>query len=194
MRLTLPALALGAALLVAATLGAPSQAAVITYVGQCTVDCAEIGLTAGDGVLATVTVNDAAIAPNATLDNADVTGFTLDFGTVNIDFASQHGFLLLATVNATGDGLTDFAFGASEAAFGEDEAETVAIVHQFNLWRASETGDCANAACTLLGFSGGAEGVSFALVLDVAAVPEPSTALLLGAALTLMRLSRRKRA
>lgn len=183
MRLSLHALALGAALAAASLFGPPAQAALITYVGQCTIDCAEIGLNVGDGVLAQVTVNDAAIAPNAVLGNADVTAFILDFGDVEIDFASQHGFLLIATLNATGDGLLDFAFGASEAAFGEDPADTVGIVHQFNLWRASETGDCADAGCTLFGFSGGAEGVNFALVLEVTAVPEPASALLLGAAL-----------
>jgi hypothetical protein len=184
MRLSLHALAFAAAMLAGSLLGLPAQAAIITFVSQCTDNCANIGLADGDGVSATFTVNDAAIAPNAVLDNADVTAFTVDFGTIDIDLASQHGFLLQATLNAAGDGIASFTFGASEAAFGEADAETVVIQTLLDLWVASEIGSCATLTCSLFFLNGAlTEGEPVVLLLSVAEVPEPSAALLLGTAL-----------
>jgi hypothetical protein len=112
--LLLALMALGMA--AAITVSSQARAGVaFGYDGICTGACPDIGLRRGDAVSGLIAFADAAVAPNAILSSADIVGFSLDFGAVDIDFASAFGFYFSGTLDAAASGFASFAMIVGDA-------------------------------------------------------------------------------
>jgi hypothetical protein len=72
------------------------------------------GLDIGDPVSRIIEFADGALTPNAIVSREDIVGFTLDFGTIDIDFDSAFGFAFEGLVDATGNGFAEFTMTTSD--------------------------------------------------------------------------------
>jgi hypothetical protein len=161
---------------------------VFGYDGFCLGACPDIGLRRFGAVSGEIVFATAAVAPNATLSTEDIVDFSLDFGAVEIDFASAFGFNFLATLDAEGDGFTEFQMIVGDTF----DAEGGMILLDTTGWAAGVGGctslDCADFFIFDPAFGLGAFARTGELPDPVVPVPAPATALLVMAPLaTLLR-------
>ena len=204
-----PIVVLLAALAGAALTGLPAPAAadVFLYSSTCKNSsiggrCTTIGATNGGSVSGSLTIDPTAMAANGVLDVSDLLDFSFTFGTVSITKASAHALRFEATLNAAMSGFTSFALWTSETI---DPTRGDAITIGLDSWSGSLSGFCNNAACDSMVDLGlrsifvsnvltpGFGLASFTRQASVA-VPEPTTAALLGAGLLGLALRRRSAA
>jgi hypothetical protein len=174
-------------LAVLSLLALPATAGVtFSYSGVCTpTPCPDVGLDVGDPVSGLISFADAAIAPNGSLTSADVTDFTLDFGTIDIDFASAFAFYLDATLDATATGFTAFNMIVSDA-FND----VGGLLFLDTIGWAAGAGGCVSLDCFDFFLIDGSFGLGVAIT-QVAAVPSPSAAFLLLLPLAMLTARRR---
>jgi hypothetical protein len=158
----------------AAAFVAPSQAqagVVFHYDSFCTpLPCPDVGLGAGADVSGVIEFADGAIAPNAIVSREDIVGFTLDFGTIDIDFASAFGFAFEGLVDATGNGFAEFTMTTSDTFEPPGTFETSGGLLFLDVigW-AGGAGACTAADCADFFLIDG----SFGLEATIARVEEP---------------------
>ena len=161
--------------------------------------CAAIGGVNGGAASGSLTIDPAAMMPNAVLDVSDLLDFSFTLGTVNITKASQHALRFEATLTAAMSGFTAFTPWTSEAI---DPTRGDALTIGLDSWAASLNGLCNNTACDSMVDLGlrsvfvstvltpGFGAATFTRQASVA-VPEPMTAALLGTSLLGLALCRR---
>ncbi|WP_162914845.1 PEP-CTERM sorting domain-containing protein [Desertibaculum subflavum] len=116
---------------------ASAQAAVIfQYAATCGFNCDLIGLPLGGAVSGTIGFADAAVAPNAVLDTADVVSFSFDFGTVHVDLASAAGFNFDVMLDPLATSATSFNLRAANSLFPDTGYGF--RINSAAIWHASE--------------------------------------------------------
>ena len=160
-------------------LASPTSWGAVTfkYSGICQFNCPGIGLSFGDAVSGTLSIADAAIAPNAPLDSGDVVSFAFDFGSVHATNLNAFAFTLVAEMDAAGDEL-GFIVLVAGTTFDPNLGDGFALGPDF---RASKEAFCKTASCDELSTENTAEGPGTFVRLrdDVTTVPEPAALLLL---------------
>lgn len=157
-----------------------------SYSGICTpTPCPDVGLDVGDAVSGLITFADAAVVPNGSLTSADVTDFSLDFGTIDIDLDSAFAFYLEATLDATATGFTVFTMIVSDAF---NDIGGLLLLDTIG-W-AGGAGGCLSLDCFDFFIIDGSFGLG-AAITQVTDVPSPSAAFVL--LLPLAMLARRGR-
>jgi hypothetical protein len=153
----------------------------------CTTDCDVIGLSAGDAISASFTVDSSLTGVGSTLGTADLEDFTFDAGTIHVSSASAQFVFFSGQFQADGFHLADFlATNAIAPAKGDGFG-----LGPFSWNAGSETfyQEIAGVgAFTNLSHTSGHMGP---FVAEDSAVPEPATLALFG--FGLLGLRRRKR-
>lgn len=113
--MTLPKSKLFAIALAMFALGTTAQlaAAPFVYVAPCLVQCSNIGLSDGDPVAASLSIDDAAVLPNNIVDLSSIQSFGLVAG--NLSFTLPDLLQVLIVLDPTATFATSFALVAANA-------------------------------------------------------------------------------
>ena len=147
------------------------QAAItFEYDATCAHQCSNIGLNFGDLVSGSISFNDAAVYPGASLGKADVLSFAFDFGTVDMTLGTAQAFDFSGVLNGTATAFSLFEIKASEG-LSPNGGETIDAAE----WGFSvgPGGNCGDATCSFMAISRPAGGGAGTLALQEVPNPAP---------------------